>query len=88
MAIKKCKWCGKEFEGRNQQRYCSKSCKDKMNEFSGIKYQHKELVEKSQVIKKSNRRRPKYNGPSIVEITVLARQEGLTYGQYVKAHGL
>lgn len=88
MAIKKCKWCGNEFEGRNQQRYCSKSCKDKMNEFSGIKYQHKELVEKSQYVQKAKRGRPKYKGPSILEIDAAARKEGLTYGQYVAKYGI
>ena len=88
MAIKKCKWCGNEFEGGNRQLYCSKSCKDKMNEFSGIKYQHKELVEKSQYVQKAKRGRPKYKGLSITEIAVLARKEGMTYGQYVVAHNL
>ena len=91
MVRRNCKQCGAEFEGYNNQRYCSLKCKE-------IYYaEHFDKERKAEIERASNERRKerqnekkqlKYKGLSIGEISVLARQEGLTYGQYVQKYGM
>lgn len=75
---KKCAYCGKEFTGLHSRRYCSEECK---------KLGYTERLRKEAEKKKQNRKKParKKGKPNqeIIDIAVLARQAGMTYGQYV-----
>lgn len=82
-----CKICGKPFEARHSNtKYCEKCRKKKAEMASHVrsaeeqaKYAYQKTIEQM---------RAKRNGPSISEIVKAAKEEGVTYGEYVKKHRL
>lgn len=71
MEIRRCKVCGKEFQPVNwRQIYCGKECNIVANK----------RIQKERYRKEKTHRR---GGLTIAEIALMARAEGLTYGQYV-----
>ena len=65
----KCEFCGEIFTSGRKRKYCNDNCRLKANG------QRKELSIVSQKIEK-----PKY---SLAEVSKMALEAGLTYGQYV-----
>ena len=82
--IKHCIMCGKELPLKKR-KYCSNACALKLNskkqmEENREQYKKPKAEEKPKVIKKKVL--------SLDEVAKLAREAGLTYGQYVAKHGL
>lgn len=82
-----CKVCGEPFEARySNTKYCEECRKKKVEVASRIKsaderarYAYQKTIEQM----RANR-----NGPSISEVVKAAKEEGITYGEYVKKYGL
>jgi len=78
--IKQCTICGASFETTNiHAKYCSDPCRKKASRKS---YRQAKAKEKEELERKKNMQQ------SIIDIAVLARQAGMTYGQYVAKMGL
>ena len=82
--IKNCIVCGKELP-LQKRTYCSNACAltmktKKQMEENKSEYKKPKAEEKPKVIKKKVL--------SLDEVSKLAREAGLTYGQYVAKHGL
>lgn len=84
-----CLVCGKELPPRRRS-YCSDECRYKGKIAYQI-YRNNELYKKpkaeAEEKPKRKRGRPK-KMPSLSDINALAREEGLTYGQYCAKYGL
>lgn len=72
--IKICKICGKEFETNRNKICCSKACMRENNRLLCADNNNKVKAEKTRV---------KRNMKSIIDLTVEAREHGMSYGQYV-----
>ena len=95
--IKKCKYCHKEFQGTGKARFC---CPDHrilywQNEAKTAQRLHSNTqfkIDDSDARGRANWREFKRNMKrpklSIGEISVLARQAGMSYGQYVAKAGI
>lgn len=93
-----CKMCGKTFiRGKYQsaQKCCSKECSEKSTSLRKKAYYeaNKEVVnsrsEERKKRKKQEAVRKRYsNKKAIIDISALARKEGLSYGQYVAKYGV
>ena len=78
MEKKKCEWCGKEYIPVNyRQKYCGTTCqrarqtaswREKNKEFKGVK---------------KTKKKPAQIGSTLTEDAIKAREQGLTYGQYI-----
>lgn len=80
-----CPVCGKEFEPQNSnQKYCSHDCRLQVKIQDAAdrrKTFWQEVKDENEKIKKKNyRKKPKQ---TVIDVAVLARQHGMTYGQYV-----
>jgi predicted nucleic acid-binding Zn ribbon protein len=75
-----CIVCGQLISNIKYRKYCSEECKKK-----GIQMNNKKFYEN---LRKEKEKRQKKNAMVLSEISRLAREEGLTYGQYVLKHGL
>lgn len=81
-----CEICGEPFTTEHKRKYCEE-CRKMMAEISShirseeerTKYAYEKYMAKS---------REKRAGMSISEIVNAAREEGLTYGQYVAKYGV
>lgn len=74
----KCKICGKEFFNEHRRQiYCSPNCQKRAQSLRAIERKKA----KANQVKKDN-----YS--EIVRVAKLAREAGLTYGQYVLREGL
>lgn len=80
-----CPVCNMEFEPKtSNQKYCCYKCREQIKikdaeERRKIFWQ--EVKDENEKIKKKNyRKKPKQ---TVVDVAVLARQHGMTYGQYV-----
>lgn len=69
-----CEWCGLKFMSDRARKYCCDKCRDNA---------HNDRWHKKKTPKIKNK--PKL---SIEEVAALAKEEGLTYGQYCAKHGL
>jgi hypothetical protein len=69
----KCNFCGKPFTNKRRKSYCSNECRLMANGRCARPKPKDKKAEKPKV--------------SIAEVCVLARQQGLTYGQYVAKYG-
>lgn len=69
-----CKYCGKEFYGKIRAEYCSDECRHQV-----------QLEQKRRYREKKNRNHKR--DLSLTNLAALARNEGLTYGQYVAKYG-
>lgn len=77
--IRQCKICGKEFESNGTPaKCCSKECMAENNRRRS-REQNKERWQ----AEKAKRRKKYSNRQQIVDLTVEARQHGMSYGQYV-----
>ena len=77
-----CVVCGEKLKFK-QQKYCSDICRNKA---ATLRQMEKGLVEEKEVPKVvKKRKKPKY---TLDQVQALARQEGLSYGQYVAKYGL
>ena len=83
--IKICKICGAKFIPRNSKMFTcgSEECQRLRGNKSANEKHEKEKAQKVRKARKQAERKAK-----IVDIAVAARQEGMTYGQYVAMHGL
>lgn len=78
-----CTVCGKTFSANHCEIYCSDKCrKEGMNRYVT---ERRNILYGNELKQEQRREKPKI---SIGEISVLARKEGLTYGQYVVKHRL
>lgn len=82
--IKKCKWCGKEFTDKYRRSYCSAECQKEANRKRSRddyeqKYKHIERKTKKKTRERSFEQRSK----SIARKNELARQQGMSYGEWV-----
>lgn len=78
----KCVVCGKEFERKGRQIYCSRECsRVKINERARLFSREAEQRKKEECIRKRNIKKSKAN--VINEIAKAAREAGMSYGQYV-----
>lgn len=91
-----CKRCEKVFIRTGaDQKFCCKACRlayykeHPMESPTLIKDSYaraeQELLDKAKEKEKRRKRKPKL---SVVDVAVLARQAGMTYGQYVATHNL
>lgn len=77
---KQCTICGASYETTNiHAKYCSDVCRKKAS---------KEMHRRSRAKQKEELERKKNMQQNIIDIAVLARQAGMTYGQYVAKMGL
>lgn len=74
--IIKCEICGKEFEGYQRSRYCSDECRIVVR-----RQNDRERVARRKYINKQTK--VENHTVSISDIEKLARQAGMSYGQYV-----
>lgn len=78
--VRKCIICNKYYVTTTQNaKYCSGTCR---------KMADKETKKKSKANKKEQIENRKNMQQSIIDIAVLARKAGMTYGQYVAKMGL
>ena len=75
---KRCVVCGMQFSANTRANTCSKECREKRKDLKITEWKNnqKRVVKKESLARKS-----------LSEINELARQEGLTYGEYVARHG-
>ena len=74
-----CKVCGKEFQPKNPQMLmCSKDCNGNKNRLNANK---RKLREKAKVQKAVVASKKKQKNAELVQETVLAKQDGLSYGK-------
>lgn len=81
--VKTCEQCGDDFVGVSWARFCGK-CKNKRS------------LENNRLQKRRSREKNRENKPdpikkrplTITEISVIARQNGMSYGEYVAKNGL
>lgn len=81
--IIKCVICGRLFTtSHSRQRTCSEECKKELHRRNVESYQQKQLEE-------SKARVTSYESQQeLIDIAVLAKQAGMSYGQYVAKYGL
>lgn len=74
---KRCVVCGMQFSASTRANTCSIECKEKRKDLKITEWKNnkKRVVTKESLARKS-----------LSEINELARQEGLTYGEYVARH--
>lgn len=87
---KVCPVCGKVFQKdkyRAAKKYCSQECRDSAQLESKRNYDRKNYATIYDR-RKTRKNKKKFNNQSIVDITVAARKEGMTYGQYVAKYGV
>ena len=80
--VKTCAWCGKEFvRQKGAQKFCSVRCRNESTT--------KRVTEYCRQYRRSKRPRKGdlSNREKLAEINQKAREEGLTYGQYMQKHG-
>ena len=83
MHDKICYICGKPFRAHHCEIYCSEKCrKEGTNRYIT---ERRNLLYGNDLKDEKPKEKPKL---SIGEISVLARKEGLTYGQYIVKHNL
>ena len=75
---KRCVVCGMQFSAKTRANTCSKECREKRKDLKITEWKNnqKRVVKKESLARKS-----------LSEINELARQEGLTYGEYVARYG-
>ena len=91
-----CPVCGTQFEyvHRGKAKYCSTKCSRKMANIQAYgawkRHYEKEKAErrKEKEAKKKSSKKAKTKPLTLTEVAVLARKEGMTYGEYVQKHGL
>lgn len=71
-----CEWCGAKFTSDSKKKYCCHKCAKAANNYRG-KSKNKP--------KKTERKKPML---TIEQVALLSRQEGISYGEYVKKYGL
>lgn len=77
-----CLICGNKLKGQQRQ-YCSDECKKKGK--SKLQHERNKSIYKSVRIKSKVQHKPKM---TVDEVVIKAREEGLTYGQYVAKYRL
>ena len=76
---KTCPECNTQFTSNSSGRkYCSDACWQKVKQRKEAEYRRRKKEEEN--------RKP--TGMSLAEIDAAAREEGLSYGKYVREHGL
>lgn len=68
-----CEWCGKQFQSARKKKYCSKQCRSSFNS---------SIPDYIDVVPKRKKTKSKKEN-SLAKINALAKQAGLSYGQYV-----
>jgi hypothetical protein len=85
-----CKICGKTYLAHAaNQKTCSKECAKELQKALEKKWESDYRLpsfKKPEPEQKQRKKLAKKKQLSVVEIAVLARQEGMTYGQYVAMH--
>ena len=81
--IKKCIICGNEFQPlRTGHICCSQKCSRKRNAMVTEQTKKNRYYEQQQM-QKVQEAMPKSNHDAIADIAIIARSQGLSYGQYV-----
>ena len=71
-----CVECGRAFDcGKGAAKYCSPECYRKKHPYDDVKPKMKERAQK----------KPKF---SLREVAMMARREGISYGEFVSKYGL
>ena len=85
---KYCVICGRPFAGKDSRKVTcgSEECKIERAKWRRREFERREREKAKDV--RLGKSKPRNSKLSIGDISVLARQEGLTYGQYVQRHGL
>lgn len=79
--IKICKICGKEFEAKTCAVCCSEKCRKKNNSLLSQANYEKTYIPKKTKRKRKDNAKSNYN--AIRDLTIEAREHGMSYGQYV-----
>lgn len=85
--VKKCIICGSEFQPKKKTQICCKrECSLKrnyqLNRENYRDYYKYQMAEKQKSKKKAKKEKPKTNTEKIIEIDRLAKEAGMSYGQY------
>lgn len=75
----KCPVCGETFQTNRYKKYCGEKCRLKMKKIS-------DAAKSRERLEKLKEKKNKNGTTAVEEIAVLARAEGLSYGQYVAKH--
>ena len=75
----KCPVCGEMFQTNRYKKYCGEKCRLKLKKIS-------DAAKRAEKSKKLKEKKYVHKTTAVEDIAVLARAEGLSYGQYVARH--